>query len=173
MLIFLVIIFLAVNIVCVVLAAIALKNVVAEELILSGIHMCGYGYEKDIQVLVSMTWTLTTVWEVLALCLSVWIAVKHFRDLRRLGLSTGSMIGDRFIVLIKSHMLYFASFAGVSCLQFVNLSPAISNSNLIGIEILYGTQNVLLLVHLFVLGPRLVLSVREYHAKLVAGSDAV
>jgi hypothetical protein len=51
---------------------------------------------------------LNTVWEVLALCLSVWIAVKHFRDLRRLDLSTGSIIGDCFRVLIKSHVLYFA-----------------------------------------------------------------
>jgi hypothetical protein len=53
-------------------------------------------------------WVLDFVWEVLALCLSVWIAVKHFRDLRRLGPSTGSIIGDCFRVLIKSHVLYFA-----------------------------------------------------------------
>ncbi|KIK35664.1 hypothetical protein CY34DRAFT_811984 [Suillus luteus UH-Slu-Lm8-n1] len=107
-LIFLVIIFLAVNIACVVLAAIALKYMGAEELILSGMHMCNYYYEGDIQVLISMTWILSTVWEVLALCLSVGIAVKHFHDLRRLGLSTGSTIGDCFRVLIQSHVLYFA-----------------------------------------------------------------
>jgi hypothetical protein len=35
-----------------------------------------------------------------------------------------------------------------------------------------GTRNVLLVVQMFVLGPRLILSVREYHAKLVAGSNA-
>jgi hypothetical protein len=125
MLIFLVIIFLAVYIACVVLAAIALKNVVAgkfylltcrtqligqtpEELILSGTHMCGYNYDGDSSLLFSMTWILTTSWEVLALCLSVWIAVKHFRDLRRPCPSTGSTIGDCFKVLIQSHVLYFA-----------------------------------------------------------------
>jgi hypothetical protein len=125
MLIFLVIIFLGVNITCGVLSAIGLKSVVwgklylltcraqltgqtPEEGILSGIHMCGYDYEGDVQHLILTVWMLNTVWEVLALCLSVWIAVKHFRDLRRLDSSTGSTIGDCFRVLIKSHVLYFA-----------------------------------------------------------------
>ncbi|KAG1764315.1 hypothetical protein EDD22DRAFT_456080 [Suillus occidentalis] len=172
MLLFLVIIFLAVNIACVVLAAIALKHMVAEEVILSGIHVCGGYTEGNFGLLVSMIWMLNTVWEVLALCLSVWIAVKHFRDLRRLGPSTGSTIGDCFRVLIKSHVLYFASFAGVSCLQLIYLSPVLLKSNSMGVQILYGTLEVLSSVQVFVLGPRLILSVREYHAKLVAGSDA-
>jgi hypothetical protein len=124
-LLFLVIIFLAVNIACVVLTAIGLKYIVTgkfyllscrtqligqtpEEVILSGVHMCGYSYEGDAQLLFSMVWIVNTVWEVLALCLSVWIAVKHFRDMRRLGPSTGSTIGDCFRVLMKSHVLYFA-----------------------------------------------------------------
>ncbi|KAG1760821.1 hypothetical protein EDD22DRAFT_55590 [Suillus occidentalis] len=169
---FLVIIFLAVNIASVVLAAIALKIAVAEEAILSGMHMCGYSYEEDVQLLFSMVWILATVWEVVALCLSVWIAVKHFRDLRRLGPLTGSMIGDYFRVLMKSHVLYFASFVGVSCLQLIYLSPEVLNSNSMGVNALYGTLQVLLNVQMFVLGPRLILSVREYHAKLVASSDA-
>jgi hypothetical protein len=38
--------------------------------------------------------------------------------------------------------------------------------------ILDGTVNVSLAVQMFVMGPRLILSVREYHAKLVADSDA-
>ncbi|KAG1754695.1 hypothetical protein EDD22DRAFT_228558 [Suillus occidentalis] len=171
-LLFLVIIFLAVNIACVVLAAITLKYTVAEEAILSGIHMCGYNDEGDVQLLSSMVWMLNTVWEVLALCLSVWIAVKHFRDLRRLGPSTGSTIGDCFRVLIKSHVLYFASFAGVSCLELIVLSPAFLYSSSTAALIFDGTLGVLLVVQTFVLGPRLILSVREYHAKLVTGSDA-
>ncbi|KIK37913.1 hypothetical protein CY34DRAFT_15386 [Suillus luteus UH-Slu-Lm8-n1] len=118
-----------------------------------------------------MIWMLNTVWEVLALCLSVWIAVKHYRDLRRLGLSTGSAFGDCFKVLIQSHVLYFASFAVVSCFQFIYLSPTLSLSE-IGAMILYGTFEVLSVVQMFVLGPRLILSVREYNAKLVADSDA-
>jgi hypothetical protein len=125
MLIFLVIIFLAVNIACVVLPAIGLRDFVAgkfclltcgtqltgqtpEELILSGMHICSFYYGGETSLLVSMTWIVNTVWEVLALCLSVWIAVKHFRDMRRLGPSTGSTIGDCFRVLIQSHVLYFA-----------------------------------------------------------------
>ncbi|KAG2103695.1 uncharacterized protein F5147DRAFT_274543 [Suillus discolor] len=108
MLIFLVIIFLAVNIACGVMTAIALNDAGAEELILSGTYMCYYGIGGDEQLLFSMTWTLSTVWEVLALCLSVRVAVKHFRELRRLGPSTGSTIGDCFRVLIQSHVLYFA-----------------------------------------------------------------
>ncbi|KIK37480.1 hypothetical protein CY34DRAFT_810279, partial [Suillus luteus UH-Slu-Lm8-n1] len=139
MLIFLVIIFLAVNIACVVLPAIGMKNVSPEELILSGMHICNYFFEGDTPLLFSMVWILTTVWEVLALCLSVWIAVKHFRDMRRLGPSTGSTIGDCFKVLIQSHVLYFASFAGVSCLQLIGLSPAFLTSNSIGVLILAGT----------------------------------
>jgi hypothetical protein len=79
-----------------------------EEMILFGVNMCGYEAEGDFQLLASIILMLNTAWEVLALCLSVWIAVKHFRDLRRLGPSTGSAIGDCFRVLIKSHVLYFA-----------------------------------------------------------------
>jgi len=125
MLVFLVIIFLAVNIACVVIEVIALDYIaggklylspsrtqlivqIPEEVILSGMHMCYYGFEGDFLLLFSMVWMLNTVWEVLALCLSVWIAVKHFRDLRRLGPSTGSTIGGCFKVLMKSHVLYFA-----------------------------------------------------------------
>jgi hypothetical protein len=124
MLIFLVIIFLCINIACVVLTAIGLKYLVLgkfclltcgtqligqppEELILSGMHTCGVETEGNAQ-LISMIWMLNTVWEVLSLCLSVWIAAKHFRDLRRLDPSTGSTIGDCFRVLIQSHVLYFA-----------------------------------------------------------------
>ncbi|KAG1767929.1 hypothetical protein EDD22DRAFT_270096 [Suillus occidentalis] len=172
MLLFLVIIFLAVNIACMVLAAIALKIYVAEEVILSGIHVCDGYPEGNFELLASMVWMLNTVWEVLALCLSVWIAVKHFRDMRRLGPSTGSTIGDCFRVLIQSHVLYFASFAGVSCLQLIGISPAFLNLSSTGVEMLNGILQVLIFVQMFVLGPRLILSVREYHAKLVASSDA-
>jgi len=172
MLIFLVIIFLAVNIACGVITIIEVGYTVGEEMILSGMHMCSYGFEDDFQLFASMAWMLYTVWEVLALCLSVWIAVRHFHDLRRLGPSTGSTIGDCFNVLIKSHMLYFAGFVGVSCLELVSLSPELLNSQSKGAQILRGALQTLAVVQMFVLGPRLILSVREYHAKLVAKSDA-
>jgi len=172
MLIFLVIIFLAVNISCGVIAAIALNQAAAEVLILSGTYTCNYGYEENVQPLVITVWVLNAVWEVPALCLAVWIAVKHFRDQRRFSLSTGSTIGDCFRVLIKSHVFYFASFLGVSCLQLILASPYFSNLNSIGAQILFGVFQIFLSVEMFVLGPRLILSVREYHAKLVAESDA-
>ncbi|KAG1797268.1 hypothetical protein EV424DRAFT_1546671 [Suillus variegatus] len=170
MLIFLVIIFLAVNIACGVIGVIGLNSLVLEEFILSGVHACftvaGYN-----QLLLSMTWILNTVWEVLALCLSVWVAVKHFRELRRLGPSTGSTIGDCFRVLMQSHVLYFASFVSVSFLQLAFLFPELLNSSSIGFSVLGGTLQILSVARMFVLGPRLILSVREYHAKLVARSD--
>ncbi|KAG1802010.1 uncharacterized protein HD556DRAFT_1493638 [Suillus plorans] len=171
MLIFLVIIFLAINIACGVIMGIGLNDMPAEELILFDTYMCDYGIDQDGELLFSMLWMLKTVWEVLALCLSVWIAVKHFRELRRLGPLTGSTIGDCFRVLVQSHVLYFASFVGVSCLQLADLSQEISNSNSIGVQILAGALQILSFVQMFVLGPRLILSVREYHAKLVACSD--
>ncbi|KAG2090755.1 uncharacterized protein F5147DRAFT_840940 [Suillus discolor] len=172
MLMLLVIIFLAVNIACAVIAAIGLNDAVAEESVLSGKYMCDYVYGGDERLRISIVWMLNTVWEVLALCLSLWVAVKHFRELRRLGPSTGSTINDCFRVLIQSHVLYFASFVGVSCLQFAHLSPKIENLNSIGALILYGVLEILSVVQMFVLGPRLILSVREYHAKHVAYSNA-
>ncbi|KAG2143288.1 hypothetical protein BD769DRAFT_1043058 [Suillus cothurnatus] len=118
-----------------------------------------------------MVWTLNTVWEDLALCLSVLIVVKHFHDLRWFGPSTGSTIGDCFRVLIKSHVLYFACFVCLSCLQLGLLSPELVNSNSVGAEILTGVIQILLVVQMFLLGPHLILGVREYHAKLVTESN--
>ncbi|KAG2364156.1 hypothetical protein BDR07DRAFT_1402086 [Suillus spraguei] len=172
-LVFLVIVFLTINIACGAIVAIGVKNTIGEELILSGTYACDYVQGGYPEFLVATTWALNTIWEVLALCLSVWIAVKHFRDLRRLGPLTGSIIiGDCFIVLIKSHVLYFASFAGVSSLQLVNASLDLWTSASIAAQTLDGILQIFLGVQMFVLGPRLILSVREYHAKLVANSDA-
>jgi hypothetical protein len=79
-----------------------------EEFILSDMHFCVYDYEGDSLLLISMIWTLNAVWEVLALSLLIWIAMKHFRDLRRFGPSTGLTIRGCFRVLIKSQVFYFA-----------------------------------------------------------------
>jgi len=155
---FLVIIFLAINTAYGAITAIALKPSVGgklylltwgiqliiqtlEELILSGAYICTIAYEGDAQLLASINWILNIIWEVLTLCFSVWIAVKHFRDLRRFGPSTGSTIRDCFKVLITSHVLYFArwacnahvaiflcsssaraSFVCISCLQLAHLA---------------------------------------------------
>ncbi|KAG1831463.1 hypothetical protein DFJ58DRAFT_823886 [Suillus subalutaceus] len=99
-----------------------------------------------------MTWILSTVWEVLALCLAVWIAVKHFRELRKH--STRGIIGDCFMVLMKTHVSYF-----------------VSESYSLGALIYNGFAQIFQFAGMFVLGPRLILGVREYHAELVANSD--
>jgi hypothetical protein len=46
------------------------------------------------------------------------------------------------------------------------------NSNSTETQVLYGVCEIFLGVQMFVLGPRLILSVREYHTKLVVESDA-
>lgn len=51
------------------------------------------------------------------------------------------------------------------------LSSQISGSSSTGTEIYSGILEISLLMQMFVLGPRLLLSVREYHAKLVADSE--
>jgi hypothetical protein len=41
-----------------------------------------------------------------------------------------------------------------------------------GAQIFYGALQISMDLPMFILGPRLILSVREYHAKLVVDSDA-
>jgi hypothetical protein len=62
----------------------------------------------DDQFLVTITWIFSTAWEILALCLAVWIAVKYFRELQ--GSSASWTVGDCFTVLVKTHVFYFARF---------------------------------------------------------------
>ncbi|KAG1733574.1 uncharacterized protein EDB91DRAFT_1251240 [Suillus paluster] len=171
MLIFLIVSFLAINIACIVMTAIGLKYIGSEEYVLSGAYMCAYTEAGDAALLSRMVWTLTLIWEVLALCLAVWIAVKHICGLQQLGQSTGLTIGDVFTVLMKSHVLYFASFTVVAALQLGGFSPLIESGS-VGAEIYAAFLQVFSVLQMFVLGPRLILSVREFHAKLVADSDA-
>jgi preprotein translocase subunit SecG len=79
---------------------------VLEEVILSGTYQCTTNYKGDFLLLDLITWILGTTWEVIALFLAVWIAVKHFRKLRQH--SAGGILDDCFTVLIKTHVVYFA-----------------------------------------------------------------
>ncbi|KAG2356882.1 hypothetical protein BDR07DRAFT_1421995 [Suillus spraguei] len=169
-LIFLVITFLAVNIFTGVVIIMLMMDTSGEELILSGTHQCWLNYAGDVLRLNSLTWIVGSVWEILALCLAVWIAVKHFRELRRH--SAGGIIGDCFAVLMKTHILYFASFVVGSCFQLIYDFSPVADQGSIDVQIYGGIIQILQVVQMFVLGPRLILSVREYHAKLVADSDA-
>jgi preprotein translocase subunit SecG len=121
MLAFLVVIFVAMQIACGVIVAMQNKHIsagkirwvdsrrehtrlmrqISEEFILSGTHMCGY-LEGDTVSLSLMTWVSSTAWAVLALCLAVWIAVKH---LQRPSTPAGWAF---FTAVIKTHVFYFA-----------------------------------------------------------------
>lgn len=169
-LIFLIVTFLAVNIFDATIFASTMWHISSEELILSGNYQCTASSGGDAVLLNSVAWIITTVWEILALCLAVWIAVKHFRELRRH--SAGGIIGDSFTVLIKSHVIYFASLVAISCFNLGNLSPTMSDAFSLETQIYIGSSQIFVVVQSFVLGPRLILSVREYHTKLVADDDA-
>lgn len=169
-LIFLVVVFLSITIACGVIAAIEVRHVSGENLMIPGSYCrpeCLIGGNAP---LTAEFWLLSTAWEVLTLSLALWSAVKHFRELQHPW--TRWSIGDCFTVLIKSHVLYFASFVAVSCFQLGYLSPTILDSNTVGTEIYGGVLQIFSLVQMFVLGPRLILDVRNYHAKLVADADA-
>jgi len=169
-LIFLVVIFLAIRIAVAVMVAILLMRTSGEELVLSGNYLCIINIAGDSLFMGPTTWILGIVWEVLALCLAVWIAVKHFRELRQH--SSGGIIGDCFMMLIQTHVNYFASFVVIACFYVAQLSPTLSADELfLDVQIYEGFAQILYMVQLSVLGPRLILSVREYNAKLVADSD--
>ncbi|OAX37273.1 hypothetical protein K503DRAFT_783740 [Rhizopogon vinicolor AM-OR11-026] len=154
-LIFLGVIFLGVQVTCTVIVIVVSRAI-------SG--------AQDVTIPIEMTWILTTAWEILAMCLAVWIAVKHFRELREP--SARWAVNDCFTILIKTHVFYFASFVVISCIVFTTLSPTVANStDIIGIEFLTGFLSIANIVQMFVLGPRLILGLREHHAKLVAHSD--
>ncbi|KAG1776980.1 hypothetical protein EV702DRAFT_1278863 [Suillus placidus] len=166
----LVVVFVAANIVIGVGLAMTITNVSGEEVILSGTYQCAFNYNGDYLLLDFITWILGTVWEVLALSLAVWIAVKHFRELRQY--SAGGMINDCFTVLMKTHMAYFTSVVGLSCLGLGSFFPPFSTEYSLRTQIYLGLLAVFRSLQMFVLGPRLILGVREYYAKVVTDSDA-
>ncbi|KAG1744985.1 uncharacterized protein EDB91DRAFT_1121977 [Suillus paluster] len=168
MLILFVVLFLAVTIASGVISAIASGYTSGEELILSGSYQC---IQNGVDhILVDKVWMLGLAWEVLALCFAVWIVVKHFRELRRS--STRWTMADTFAVLMRTHVLYFAAYAAVSCFNFGVLSSKLSNISSVGTQVYYGIFQITVSLQMAVLGPRLILSVREYHANLVDDSDA-
>ncbi|KAG1753803.1 uncharacterized protein EDB91DRAFT_1333171 [Suillus paluster] len=167
MIVFLFVISLALTVACALITARGISRVSGEEFILSDTYQCTYDYEGDSQLLMPITWILRIVWEVLALCLAVWISVRHFRELRRL--SGGSSMGDCFVFLMRTHVVYFATFAAGSCIALVFYFPTISDSDPMGYN---GVLNIFSVLQMFVLGPRLILCVREYHAELVADAEA-
>ncbi|KAG2107486.1 uncharacterized protein F5147DRAFT_774315 [Suillus discolor] len=173
-LIFLVVAFLAVSTFGGVTVLMLTMHTSGEELILSGTYKCTIGYtgDSDTLVLYSVIWIIFIVWEVLALCLVVWIGVKHFRELRLHA--AGGVIGDFFTVLMKAHVVYFASSVAASCFALISDFYPISwtTQSLLEYQTLSGLFRILVVVQMFVLGPRLILGIREYNAELLVDSDA-
>lgn len=171
LLIFLIAIFVAFTIAAIVITAIQNSHYLWVEFIISGTYQCIGISESETAKLVAVTWILGSVWEVIALCLALVVAAKHFRELRRFRQSTGQTMEDYFTVLIKVHVLYFAFFAAVSCMAIGLMSPNIGNLNSVGVQIYSYVLQILLPIQMFVLGPRLILSIREYHATVVGNSE--
>lgn len=147
---------------CGVLIVIINNHVSVEEAILSGIPQCFFTFEGDLLLPMAVFWVLTAVWEVLALCLAVRVVIMHFRELQQP--SIGWTSEDSITVLIKSHMFYFAVCAILFCLHLGYLFPSLSSSYSSGSEIYKGILQISL-AQIFVLGPRLILSIRGYYAK--------
>ncbi|KAG2048445.1 hypothetical protein BDR06DRAFT_1024446 [Suillus hirtellus] len=170
-LILLIVTFLAINTFDVVAVIMATMHTSGEEVILSGTYQCQISYSRDnIPLLASITCILSAVWEVLVLCLAVWIAVRHFRELRQH--STGGIIEDCFTVLMRTHVVYFASVVAVSCFHLIlDFYPSLAGLAPDAL-IISGFLQIAQVVQIFVFGPRLILSIREYYAKLVVDSDA-
>jgi len=169
LLIFVIVVFLGIQIACIVISVMANMDFSAEEYILSGIHTCSYALGSESQLLTEITWILGAAWEVLTLALAVWISVKHFRELQRLP--KGWAVWDYFTILMKTHLWYFAGFVIISGLQLSAFSPKIAGLSFVGTEVYEGSIQIATVVQQFVLGPRLILGLREYNANLVVNSD--
>ncbi|KAG2753755.1 hypothetical protein P692DRAFT_201223495 [Suillus brevipes Sb2] len=169
MLIFLIVVLLACTITSGIIMVMANIGVSAEEFIIDGRPACLFNTTPDQVDLFFESLMPTAIWEILASVLALWIVIKHFRELR--NSATGSIIGDCFTVLTKSHAFYFGAFAIVACLNLGSLSPYVTYSSTLGTFLYVVVQNNAQTLQMFVLGPRLILSLREYHAKLVARSD--
>ncbi|KAG1740868.1 uncharacterized protein EDB91DRAFT_342854 [Suillus paluster] len=106
MLIFLIVILLSLTIACGTITATGINRTSGEESILSGTYQCTYDYQGDARLLMPITWILRIVWEVLALCLAVWITVKNIR--KQLQRPTAPIIEELFRILMRTHAVYFA-----------------------------------------------------------------
>ncbi|KAG2032799.1 hypothetical protein BDR03DRAFT_738534 [Suillus americanus] len=166
LLIFLAVTLLACTITSGVMVVIGNLTVSAQEAILSGHYICFDSMNMHMTNLTYESVISTAVWEILALFLTVWIVMKHFRQSR-----TGSAI-ERFKMLTQSHVFYFLAFAAMASLRIGSVSLNIMTSLSMGSDVFSGIWAITEVLQLFVLGPRLILSIREYHAKLVANTRA-
>ncbi|KAG0697062.1 hypothetical protein DFH29DRAFT_1004035 [Suillus ampliporus] len=162
MLVFLVVIFLASTIASGVLTVMGNFGASGEEAILSGIHMCINVNDADGIYLNDEIFIPTLVWEILVFCLAVWIVIKRFRELQHSP--TGSTIGDSHDVDKKSRTVLHRLCYYVLYRPWLIVSK--DNAS-VGSGVYYGVLQISQFIQMFVLGPRLILSVRESHVKTV------
>lgn len=141
------------------------SGVSGEETVFYGVHQCNpTGGSSNLG---TDAWGIATAWELTTLCLAVWIVVKHLRELKQpLARLT---LRNYFRVLIETHAFYFTAYAAVACLNLGSLSPSIGFS--LGGEIYFGILQIAQVMQMFILGPRLILSIRKYHAEEMTQSD--
>ncbi|KAG2117584.1 hypothetical protein DEU56DRAFT_919041 [Suillus clintonianus] len=168
-LIFLAVLLLVFTIATGVVSVIANLGYSGGEAVLSGYYVCLYSLNTDAIFLNYDVVIPTVIWEILAFLLAIRIVIKHFRELQQL--QRGSTIRDCFTVLMQSHMLYFLAFVVTACFSLGQLSPTITFSTGLGGDVYDGILSIAQVLQMCVLGPRLILSVREYNTKLVAKSD--
>ncbi|KAG1780347.1 hypothetical protein EV702DRAFT_774984 [Suillus placidus] len=163
-LIFLIVTFVSTTIFCTAIAS-AGTDLLSIKVVLYGTQ-CVYEINSSEQQRMFEAYTVATAWEALTLCLAIWIVVKHLRELQ--PRSTGrTAVSDCFTVLLKTHVLYFVIFVTSSGLNIGLVVPHFSASSSVGAQVYRGILEFATLLQMFVVGPRLILSVREYHAKLV------
>ncbi|KAG1821268.1 hypothetical protein DFJ58DRAFT_422860 [Suillus subalutaceus] len=151
------------------LMVIGTRGISTQETTLSaGYHICIIEFDTSMINLDYESLVSTAAWEILNLFLAVWIVIQHP------GTAT---IADRidhrglFQDIIESHTFYFLAFAAVACFELGALSPNITNSLSVGSAIYSGIWSIADALQMFVLGSRLILSVRGYHAKVVARAN--
>ncbi|KAG2035251.1 hypothetical protein BDR03DRAFT_963051 [Suillus americanus] len=167
-LVLLVVVFMAINTANTVILTMNMRYISAEQFVLSGTYQCVFDNPQQLD---TIPWILAAVWEVFALCLAVRIALKHFRELRQE--SAGGVIRDCFTVLMTTHITYFVSFVVIVCFLLGYFSPTTSNDSYSPTTLIYFSfLEIFINVQSSVLGPKLILGVREYRAKLVIDSDA-
>ncbi|KAG2058184.1 hypothetical protein BDR06DRAFT_104252 [Suillus hirtellus] len=140
-----------------------------KEFVLSGYHICLVQIDTYQMNLNHEMVIPTAIWEILAFLLAIWIVILRFYEMRQS--QSGSSIGDCFKMLIKSHAWYFLAFAAVACFNIGDLAPGLRHSTTVADDIYAGALRIARVLQMFVLGPRLILSIREYHSKLVTRSD--
>ncbi|KAG2032782.1 hypothetical protein BDR03DRAFT_735615 [Suillus americanus] len=166
LLVFLVVALLACTITSGVMVIIENLGFSAQENDLLGYYFCLDGRYMSMTNMTYQSAICIAAWEILALFLTVRIVIKHFCELRQSP--AGTTIEDCFTMLTQSHAFYFLAFAIMACFRLRSPSRNIINLSSMPNAIYSGVYSIAQMLQMFVFGPRLILSIREYHAKVVA-----